>query len=376
MAEQLVLLILFVTVTSSFGGKPIVCYWGSWSTWGYGLENFPTDKCTHPIYFQANVDTESSTITPSDPGRDIENKGYENFVALKGKNPDLKVLISITGRAAQFSPIAASREKRRIFVNSAVKFLNKYNFDGLDVDWEYPTGDENWEDKENFVYLIRELSKALPRGKLLTIALPAGWMGRYHSGYDVRKLAPYLDYFHVMTYDMRQPGGKKADIHTPLRRRPYEWDDDNNIESDMKWFVEQGAPKEKLLVGLAFYGIRYKLLDPSKHNEGDPAVGWPGGYNLDYKDICWKIRNETGWTREHDKEGEAYYAYKGNEWIGYDNPKSLAAKVKFINDNGYGGAFVFSVEKDDFKNQCGMGKNPLIRAVHDNLHKMQNLSDI
>jgi chitinase len=28
--------------------------------------------------------------------------------------------------------------KRAVFVNSVVNFIKKFNFDGLDFDWEYP----------------------------------------------------------------------------------------------------------------------------------------------------------------------------------------------------------------------------------------------
>ncbi len=74
----------------------------------------------------------------------------ENFAILKGlkqQNPDLKILASVGGWtwSKNFSDASLTKESRKIFIDSAVDFVNKYDLDGLDIDWEYPglNGDEN-----------------------------------------------------------------------------------------------------------------------------------------------------------------------------------------------------------------------------------------
>ena len=67
--------------------------------------------------------------------------GYAEAVALKEKNPELKVMIAIGGWAEggkKYSDMANSAESRSKFVKSAVAFIKEHNFDGLDYDWEYP----------------------------------------------------------------------------------------------------------------------------------------------------------------------------------------------------------------------------------------------
>lgn len=55
-----------------------------------------------------------------------------------------------------FSSMVASTESRLLFVNSAIDFLRKYDFDGLDLDWEYPTRRGGRpEDRENFAKLVK-----------------------------------------------------------------------------------------------------------------------------------------------------------------------------------------------------------------------------
>lgn len=53
-----------------------------------------------------------------------------------------------------WSEMAASSENRKAFISSTVEFLDHYGFQGLDIDWEWPTAEGRGgrpEDKKNQV---------------------------------------------------------------------------------------------------------------------------------------------------------------------------------------------------------------------------------
>lgn len=58
--------------------------------------------------------------------------------------------------------MASNPDNRKKFINSAVEFLKKRKFDGLDIDWEYPEDS----DKSNFAQLMKVQYQILIRGIL------------------------------------------------------------------------------------------------------------------------------------------------------------------------------------------------------------------
>lgn len=143
----------------------------------YTPEHIDEKLCTHIIYKTAVLDPVTLTIKVNDSLVDEENGYYKKVTDFKKKG--ISVLISIGGwensGGDKYSRLVRNATARANFVTSVVAFMEQHNFDGLEMNWQYPACTQNdckagnSEEKYRFTDLMRELSEAFkPRGLLLT----------------------------------------------------------------------------------------------------------------------------------------------------------------------------------------------------------------
>ncbi|GFS04103.1 chitinase-3-like protein 1 [Elysia marginata] len=345
-----------------------VCYYTNWSQYRSSLGQFyPEDVdaslCTHLIYSFANiVGTNIKPFEWNDDSTQWSTGMYERTMALKTKNPAMKIILAVGGynMASQpFVNIVRNSASRSSFAQSAIGFLRQRNFDGLDVDWEYPAlRGSTAADKQNFVFLMQELRTAfenearvsgLPR-LLLTAAVPAG-KDKVDVGYDVPALTRVCDFISLMTYDLHGSWDSTTGINSPLYAHPSEQGDAAYLNLDWvaRYYVSLGAPRDKINIGMATYGRSFTLSDPAKTR----GVGAPAAR-----------AGQAGAQVFQETSQRARYLVKRDLWIGYDDVQSIQEKACYARQNSYGGIMFWALDLDDFSGQaCGQGRYPLIRAA-------------
>lgn len=352
----------------------IVGYYTSWSIYGreYFVTDIPADKLTHLNYAFANISDEGECLI-GDSWADIEiafegdaedapfKGNFNQLKLLKEKNPNLKTLISVGGWtwSRLFSDVAESEESRQKFAASCVKFMKDYGFDGLDIDWEYPTGGgdptnhESPEDPENFILLMEELRKQLDEAGeadgthyLLTIAASSR-----AAGIDWARVHPYLDWINVMTYDFAGGWSAVTGFNAPLFDSTDTPPEGGSADTSLQAYLEAGVPADKLVLGMPFYAKGWKGVGSDGNGlhqapEGVSEEGtWEPG-TFDFDDVTENYMPNM--TRYWDENAKVPWLY--NEETGlmitYDDVESATAKAEYVKENGFGGIMFWELSAD------------------------------
>jgi GH18 family chitinase len=177
----------------------VVGYFESWAK-DRPCEVFTPEQIPNGLYTHINF--AFGTINPNtfqlEANSPEDKLAYQRLMFLKKRDKNLKIFLAVggwtfndPGRTAHiFSELAASSEKQNSFQNSVQSFMATYDFDGLDLDWEYPVDDKRGgreRDYITFPKFMTKLKKMMTAGdKGLTITLPASYW--YLQYFDIKKL--------------------------------------------------------------------------------------------------------------------------------------------------------------------------------------------
>ncbi|XP_068561286.1 acidic mammalian chitinase-like [Cebidichthys violaceus] len=363
----------------------LVCYYNSEAGNREGNGNFmisdiDPNKCTHLIYAFSDVNNQRELV----PSNAADVQRYQAFNDLKDSNPQLKTLLAVGGLTfdtQKFSTMVASERNRERFIESAITLLRANGFDGLNLDWRYPGGPGSQPmDKPRFTLLCKELNEAFVaegtatvRDRLIITASVSAEKDIIDDSYEVSEIAKYLDFINVLTFDFHGPMEIVTGHHSPLYNGSQDTGDEIYLNTDfaMRYWRDQGAPAQKLNLGLAAYGRAFSLATASG-GVGAPinGSGEEGCYTGDegfwaYYETCLYIE---GVPTQLIVDQGVPFAVTENQWVGFDNQASLDTKVTYLKTNNFGGAFVWSLDLDDTTGQfCKMGKCPFISHLHDML---------
>uniref|UniRef100_A0A1I7YKN6 Glyco_18 domain-containing protein n=1 Tax=Steinernema glaseri TaxID=37863 RepID=A0A1I7YKN6_9BILA len=165
-----------------------------------------------------------------------------------------------------------------------------------------------------------------------------------------------------MAYDFHGSWESQTGVNAPLRAKQ---GDPWSLEVAAEHWATRGMPKNKIVIGVATYGRGWTLASTANKGLGAPTSGTSQPFQFTqtdgiaaYYEIC--DVKKAGGERFWDDLSQTPYLVKGNQWFTYDDEQSIGAKVDWVIQNGYGGAFTWTLDEDDFKGEfCGGEKFPL-----------------
>jgi len=313
-----VCLLLWFTLSSTAHAekKLIVAYVPNWIDLKAFTDRIDYDKLTH-----INIAFENPVNSSGEMSFNEANTG----LIAKAKAHGVKVLVSIGGGAASEDKVIRDRyfhlisdANREMYVHLLSDYLAKHGLDGVDVDLEGPSINED------YAPFIEALSARLkPQGRLLTAALSQGYGGDKAPA----SVFAQLDFLNIMAYDGAGPWAPDK----PGPHSSYEYS-----KASVAYWVGRGLPKAKAVLGVPFYGYGFGAA-AVKHDYGYGLIVTmhPEAHNMD----------QTGST------------------IWYNGIPTMKAKARYVVDEGLAGMMIWSLDND------APGPKSLLTAMYETLRK-------
>jgi chitinase len=290
---------------------------------------------------------------------------------LKTKNRGMKTLISIGGwsythEKNTLQTAAQTPEGRATFINAILDIVKNMGFDGVDIDWEYPTSDA---EATNYVLLLKELRAALDAYAqksaqgyhfLITVASPAG--ATQYNQMHLKEMDQYIDSWHLMAYDFSgdwaPATGHISNLYPSSDPNTTPFSADNAIKA----YITAGILAEKIVFGMPLYGRGFS---------GTTGMGQPHAHSGPYTPE-YSILPKPGAVEHYDADLVATYSFDQatRELIAYQGMNETHAKARYIKDKGLGGSmwWVAGADKD--------GNDSLVYNMVKDLGSIENSTNL
>ncbi|KAI8830926.1 glycoside hydrolase superfamily [Chytriomyces cf. hyalinus JEL632] len=271
---------------TSFAYRPFVSpgmigYWTQWSIYSRAqntIDKVDLSGFTGINYAFVNLAANGQLVTFDD---NADSKWLRGFTSVRDKYPNLRTIVSIGGWSGSqhFSTVAASDSLTQTFVKTVHTFLDTFGFDGVDLDWEYPSGGGlecntvNDADPPNFVKLLAALRAELGPDRSISLAVSGETTAYIQKSTGINyipEIFKYINYAQIMSYDFYGSWSSYADFNSPLNapgpNDPVQPAANNNgytqslsHTSTVNAWIKAGAKASQLTNGIGFYGRSWSV---------------------------------------------------------------------------------------------------------------------
>ena len=328
----------FAQNSSKTPSKRLIADYGYWSrtqTPPYSADQIPFKMLSHINHAGVNFNADGSLTVPD---------GFlEPALIKKAHAAGVKVILLLGG---DFTGMETTAGGMSTLVKNLESFISQHDYDGVDIDWEYPSSTL---DESTFFNLMSALRKAFPSPHYFLSADVAPWGG---TGYDFPQVTPLVDYFNIMTYDCAGPWTDDGQLNSPIfpdpnNPEPYECEPGGSVKEAIDIYLQSNVPLAKMNIGTPFYGYFYKnvstLFGPCKNCDNSVL-------SENYGTFIKQRINAKGWRTSYDPYAFVPYMLRTDGkpgYITYDDSFSTYYRVWYsLWQRGAGGTFMWSLDAD------------------------------
>jgi chitinase len=279
----------------------------------------------------------------------------------------VKVIASLGGADSGPSfKTATAAGTMAAFVGHIVDLVDQEQLDGVDVDWE-PVEKA---DEPAVIDLAKKIRAARP-SVLMTIPISYQNINAPGdlSGYPA--IAAVYDQLNIMSYGMAGVWqGWKSWHCSPL----YQQDSATplSIDSSVQLYLKAGVPKQRLGIGIGFYGLCYTppVTGPDQPLGATTIAASDG--SMSYVNIMGSYY-DAGARKWDDLAKVPYLSFAaakgpdGCSFISYDDEQSILEKGAYLKSKGLGGVIQWEINEGYLSSAPAGQRNPLLTAIHDHV---------
>ncbi|HKM98493.1 MAG TPA: glycosyl hydrolase family 18 protein [Buttiauxella sp.] len=354
--------------------RKVTGYFPEWGVYD-AHNNFTPDKIDYTGLTEINYgfavikngevtmhDTEKGPGLIKDLNDRTEAAGVRHVISIGGWN---------NSEEGVFEAATATQEGTEKLASSMVAYMLEWDFDGIDIDWEYPDTDVEKESFTKLVQLVRSQLDEEGKKDDTYYSLSAA-VTTNHTKIEYINPAvttPLLDTVNVMAYDIHGAFDPITGHNAALYANSKDEDQKLNVAATMNEYVNTWhVPKNKLLMGIPYYGRGWGNVEPTEIVKGLPGLFAPGTATVHgtWDDVDqntgthpWYVLKEKlasgDYVRYWDSESGVPYLYgpANKEFLTYDDPQSVKEKVDYINQQGFAGAIVWDISGDTPDHELG-----------------------
>lgn len=251
----------------------------------------------------------------------------------------------------------ASPTAQQTFITNAINLLNSRGGNGINIDFEGMGASDKTPFTSFMTNLCNQVHAANPNYKVSMALYAVDWSGTF----DMPALNNVVDNFIIMGYDYYYSGSTTAGPEAPLYN--FQTGYNQTLSKSVTYYLKQGASKNKLLLGLPWYGREWATAGqtaPSAVLSSTNANYFTSSRTYAY------VRNNSATYSTANKKWEnnsfnPYYSYQVSGawrqcWI--DDDYSYSRKFDLVNQRGIGGIGIWALGYDDgYSNLWNLIKN-------------------